>query len=229
MPRKEFAAFTRLDASDVNTYLMDQAVQTFAGTAARASAITEPVEGMVTYLEDLNRYDTYNGSSHVPMDGLTLIKTQTIGSAVSSVVVSDVFSDDYDNYRILASGGLGSEEGQVRLQLGSVTTGYYASLIFNTYTTSTVSGSGTNNGTSFARVGAYNTTTGLTINVDVFSPFLTARTSIASIFARQSTSGYAALQAGFINAATSFTDFTITPNAGTLTGGTIYVYGYKKA
>jgi hypothetical protein len=132
MPRKEFEAFTRLDASDVNTYLMDQAVQTFAGTAARGSAITAPLEGMVTYLEDLNRYDTYNGSSHVPMDGLTLIKTQTIGSAVPSVVVSDAFSDDYENYKITITGGVGSTDSTFSLALGSQTTGYYAGTLFNT-------------------------------------------------------------------------------------------------
>jgi hypothetical protein len=163
------------------------------------------------------------------MDGLTLIKTQTIGSAVSSVVVSDAFSDDYDNYRIIASGGVGSTEGQIALQLGSLTAGYYASLLFNTYSTNTASATGTNAGSSFPRVGAYNVAVGLTINVDVFSPFLAARTSIASIFARQITSGYAALQAGYANSNTSFTDFTLTPSAGTITGGTIYVYGYKKA
>jgi hypothetical protein len=31
MPRKEFDAFTRLDASDINTYLMDQSVMVFGG------------------------------------------------------------------------------------------------------------------------------------------------------------------------------------------------------
>jgi len=63
MPRKEFESFTRLDASDVNTYLMDQSVMTFAGTAARGSAITTPVEGMVTYLEDSNTFEYWDSSS----------------------------------------------------------------------------------------------------------------------------------------------------------------------
>jgi hypothetical protein len=48
MPRKDFQSFTRLDASDVNTFLMDQTVMSFAGTAARGSAIPTPVDGMVT-------------------------------------------------------------------------------------------------------------------------------------------------------------------------------------
>jgi hypothetical protein len=62
MPRKEFESFTRLDASDVNTYLMDQSVMTFAGTAARGSAITTPAEGMVTYLEDSAAFEYWDSA-----------------------------------------------------------------------------------------------------------------------------------------------------------------------
>jgi hypothetical protein len=65
MPRKEFESFTRLDASDVNTYLMDQSVMTFGGTAARGSAIPTPVEGMVAYLEDSNTIEAYNSTAWV--------------------------------------------------------------------------------------------------------------------------------------------------------------------
>jgi hypothetical protein len=65
MPRKEFESFTRLDASDVNTYLMDQSVMTFGGTAARGSAITTPVEGMYSHLNDTDALQYYNGSAWV--------------------------------------------------------------------------------------------------------------------------------------------------------------------
>jgi hypothetical protein len=75
MPRKDFAAFTRLDASDVNTYLMDQSVQTFGGTAARGSAIATPVEGMVTYLEDSNDFEASDGTNYVPLVSIGAWKT----------------------------------------------------------------------------------------------------------------------------------------------------------
>jgi hypothetical protein len=71
MPRKEFESFTRLDASDVNTYLMDQSVMTFAGTAARGSAITTPVEGMVTYLEDSNSLQLYGADGWTAAGGVS--------------------------------------------------------------------------------------------------------------------------------------------------------------
>jgi hypothetical protein len=61
--RKVFVAGEILTAADVNTNLMDQAVMSFAGTAARGSAIPSPVEGMATYLEDSNIFSLYDGSA----------------------------------------------------------------------------------------------------------------------------------------------------------------------
>jgi hypothetical protein len=40
--------------------------------------------------------------------------------------------------------------------------------------------------------------------------------------------GEAGAGGGILNNSTSYTAFTITPASGTYTGGTIYVYGYKK-
>ena len=59
MPRKVFTAGEVLAAADVNSFLMNQAVMTFAGTAARASAIPSPSQGMVTYLTDTSALQVY--------------------------------------------------------------------------------------------------------------------------------------------------------------------------
>jgi hypothetical protein len=63
MPRKVFTAGEVLAAADVNEFLQDQVVMTFAGTAARGSAIGTATEGMVTYLEDSNLIEAYNSSA----------------------------------------------------------------------------------------------------------------------------------------------------------------------
>jgi hypothetical protein len=65
MPRKEFEAFTRLDASDVNSFLMDQSVMTFGSATARDVAIDTPVEGMVTYLENSKTIEAYNSTAWI--------------------------------------------------------------------------------------------------------------------------------------------------------------------
>jgi hypothetical protein len=59
MPRKVFTAGEILTAADVNTNLMDQAVMSFASSAARSSAIPSPVEGMVSYLADTDSWEGY--------------------------------------------------------------------------------------------------------------------------------------------------------------------------
>ena len=60
---KTFAAGEVLTAANVNGYLMEQAVMTFAGTAARGSAISSPTEGMLSYLSDTNTFQYYDGSA----------------------------------------------------------------------------------------------------------------------------------------------------------------------
>ena len=67
MPRKVFTSGEVLSASDVNNFLMNQTVMTFAGTAARGSAIPSPTEGMLTYLADTNTLEYWNGSSFLPL------------------------------------------------------------------------------------------------------------------------------------------------------------------
>jgi hypothetical protein len=68
MPRKTFVAGELATASDVNTYLMDQSVMTFASAAARTTAIPSPTEGMVTYLEANDHLSVYNGSAWIQFD-----------------------------------------------------------------------------------------------------------------------------------------------------------------
>ena len=60
---RTFSVGEVLTATNVNTYLMQQAVMVFATAAARSSAITAPSEGMVTYLSDSNSLWFYNGAS----------------------------------------------------------------------------------------------------------------------------------------------------------------------
>jgi hypothetical protein len=64
--KKTFVAGEVLLAQDVNDYLMDQTVMTFASSAARSSAIPTPTEGMTSYRTDANFVDIYDGSLWQP-------------------------------------------------------------------------------------------------------------------------------------------------------------------
>ena len=55
-----------LTAAQVNTYLNEQTVMVFASSAARTSALSGVLaEGMVSYLQDTNAVEVYNGSAWV--------------------------------------------------------------------------------------------------------------------------------------------------------------------
>jgi hypothetical protein len=59
---KVFTNGSVLNASEINENLMNQSVMVFSNSTARAAALTAPVEGMLTWLEDLNKYQYRNGS-----------------------------------------------------------------------------------------------------------------------------------------------------------------------
>lgn len=63
MAYKVFENGLPLPASDLNDYLMKQSVMVFASSSARASALTAPTEGMLTWLEDSNKYQYWSGSA----------------------------------------------------------------------------------------------------------------------------------------------------------------------
>lgn len=67
MPRQVFDAGEVLSATDVNNFLMNQMVMTFAGTAARGSAIGTATEGMLTYLADSKTFEYFDGTNFVPL------------------------------------------------------------------------------------------------------------------------------------------------------------------
>lgn len=61
---KEWAIAEVVEASDFQTYIQDQVVQVYADSGARGSALGTAVsEGMVSYLEDTNALEVYDGSS----------------------------------------------------------------------------------------------------------------------------------------------------------------------
>lgn len=61
---KSFTAGEVLEATEVNTYLMQQTIMVFAGTAERDAALGTAVsEGMFTYRTDDNALEYYTGTS----------------------------------------------------------------------------------------------------------------------------------------------------------------------
>jgi hypothetical protein len=158
--------------------------------------------------------------------GLRLIKTQTVGTGVSSVSVSSAFSATYQNYKILYSNGVASGTIDLLLSLNGITTGYWSSLIYSGFNSVGIAAAKAENAGNFSWTGCA-TTANTLVEIEIQNPFL-AKTKMmnATYNTMNVPTGNIGRTHGFINSTTSATAFTLTTNTGTITGGTIYVYGY---
>jgi hypothetical protein len=156
--------------------------------------------------------------------GLWLVKTQTVGTGVSSVTVTDAFSADYDNYRIVYNGGVMSNSTAISLRLGSNASGVFGSLIYNDYTTTTVVGAGDNNTANFTYFGGGDASNAGGI-MDLLGPQKAHRTRVVS--GPMHYSNFFGTYTAILQNNTQYTAFTLFPFTGTITGGTIRVYGYR--
>jgi hypothetical protein len=162
--------------------------------------------------------------------GMWLVKTQTIGSAVSSVSVPDAFNADYENYLITITGGASSALCHIRIRFGSTTSGYYWGIVYGTGYGNGAIGIGnagaTSSGTHIERCGAASSN-GINAKIDVLSPQLPKRTAVMAMYAPDATNEVFGSMTGLVPNNTQYTSFEISPSTGTLTGGTIRVYGYR--
>ena len=221
---------TAAEMTQVNT-----GIPVFATTVTRDAAFGgagEKVlaEGQFAYIEATNTTQYYDGSAWVAVgaSGLTLVKAETIGSAVGSVTVTAAFSATYDSYLIVLSGGVGSAGGTLKTTLGSTSTGYYSKTIYGGYADNVVNGFGAANAASWANTGTVTANT-LSYNVTLINPFLAKNTHIFAPNSGSSTTEAFYSFGGYLADTTSYTAFTLTPASGTLTGGTIRVYGYANS
>lgn len=159
--------------------------------------------------------------------GLWLIKVEAIGTAVSSVAVSAAFSTDYDNYLVIVSGGVASTTNALNLTLGSTATGYYyGQMLVASYAAASITGANAQNTTSWPSV-IRGTTNSLNGRFELMQPFAAKNTHILYGNAASTTTGTFSLGGGYLADTTSYTAFTLTTSTGTMTGGNIYVYGYR--
>ena len=160
----------------------------------------------------------------VAQQGLVLVKTQTVGTSVSSVTVTDAFSSTFDNYRIVVVGAGGSADAGLCLRFGTTATGYYGSLYFDLFDGSNTGVARINNGTEVTVGLTQNGVTVFTTSIDVTSPNLATYQQLHGTFYGR---GYSGWFGGVLANNNVYTSFQILPNAGLLSGGTIRVYGYN--
>ena len=191
-------------------------------------ALTTYVSGEVLTAASLNDNLAYAVTvpASVP-SGLTFIKSQVIGSAVSTVTVTAAFSATYDNYKIIIANTTCSTAAGILLTLnGSAGSTYNYGGFYTTIGTSTLNGETAAGTAAGMSVGLYHTNKSASV-IEIQNPFNAVATTLSAMSAG-GTYTYV-INAIDTNAASS-TAFTLDPqSAATLTGGTIYVYGYSNS
>ena len=230
---RTFTAGEVLTASNVQNYLMDQSVMTFAGSAARSSAIGTAnfEEGMTSYLKDTDKLEVYNGTNWVGVaptttQGLTLINTTSFSGVTSVSLPAGSFTSTYDNYRIvlrLTTTGNATISARLRASGSDAST--------NNYNTKGVYGGSSginawnNAGTSAWLNYTCNTNTS-NISMDLFSPQKTETTlGLDQIFS--ASTGDQISQGLEFTLTTSFDSLSFIASTGNISG-TVRVYGYNQ-
>ena len=168
-------------------------------------------------------------AAHMDAVGLWLVKTQTIGTAVTTQNVTSCFSADYDNYVITVSGvSVSANGGTLNYKLLSGTTPTASGFYGNTYYVVTAAAGGlTNAPFSNTNYGEFLSSTTSSQNygrMEIQAPFASQWTRSQSFGADNN---YVRWNSMVHQSNTSYDGIQILPNTGTMTGGTIRVYGYR--
>jgi hypothetical protein len=229
MPRKNFEGFSILDAEDVNTYLMDQAVMSFANTAARSSAIPSPTDGMVSWLQNTDQLEIYNGSSW--SDPFTkpsyVFISRTIFSGVLALSIGDIFSNKYNDYKVIieydnTASNFTFNSFQM-LYSPIVENSAYKSGEYEVGVRSAVTAASTTASGGFISLGQASNVAGYGMEIDIYSPYLTTTTRFTS----QSVGASLQFSGGAVETSRSYDGIRLTGLGNS--SGIVLVYGKKES
>jgi hypothetical protein len=173
-------------------------------------------------------------NTYLANSGLVYVKGQSIGAGVTAQVVSNCFNNTYDAYRVVISNVTMSNTSSganmwLKMHDGTnpnssaaynwgiavvdLANGAYSGYAGRLLTTGMLVGTGTGDkfGTTF----------------DVTNPYIASHTIFGGLTISQDSGGYAGSGAGMHQLSTSYSGLQIAPSTGTITGGTIIVYGYR--
>lgn len=233
--KKTFTAGEVLTASDTNTYLMEQTVMYFAGTAARASAIPTPSTGMTSYIgvtgtATIPQIETYTGSAWQTPYGLTEVANRTF-SSVASASFDNVFTTAFDNYCIMFNITAASAT-NVPLRWygrtsGSDVTATYVHQIIIAENASITGGRYSNSEFAQTSTSYPAFTQG---RLDLLSPKLANKTvwETSNFYISNAGLPYRLQYGGYFDGNNSFDGISIFPTSGTFSG-TIRIYGYRNS
>lgn len=175
--------------------------------------------------EAANASDT---NTYLTNAGLVWVSSTTVTSG-SSVTVSNCFSSTFDAYKIVMVGGATAGNATLAFQFTGITTLYNIGIIYYAFSagTGTPSIYSAANQSSWQEVGSASTS-GIALNMELMNPNLAKFKSYNCQTPSLFSGGSFVITNGVCLSTTQATGFTLS-HASTFTGGTVTVYGYRKA
>jgi hypothetical protein len=173
-------------------------------------------------------FPTFNNGDPLPASdlnavGMWLVRAQTVTAGGTSVLITNAFNGDFDNYRVVMTDiGGGSGTSAFMTLNGSAGATYSWAGRFWGYTVPAgdASSGAPNAGGFWLGI----TGTNFSGSFDIQNPFLLKTTKIVG---QSSGATYGNAFHGYDSATTASDGFTITLASGTLGAGTVKVYGYR--
>jgi hypothetical protein len=168
-------------------------------------------------------------NTYLANSGLVYITSVTLGAGVTTVPVASAFSSTYDNYRITISNvDCSAADAPFYMTLGGSTgSTYIYSTRWNNYTTGAYGGVNSAGTTSWI-IGLTCANDNTNLVLDIQSPNISNRRTAFSILGSSDTNMiFGGGQDTNLTAQTSFSIVTL--GGVTMTGGTVTVFGYRKA
>lgn len=194
---------------------------------------SSPYTGQMVFQTDTNQMLIWTGTAWVMIadtdqpPGLQLISTTTV-SPQSSITVDNVFSSEFENYRIIATNIDLASADSVRLQFrdsgGNIASGHQWGGWFINMTAAAGTGAYGNTGQTSMQIAYSDTGNEVSISIDVYRPNISGQTTITSVSAD---SGSANFMSGRQTETKTVTGFRIFANGNSNISGTIRVYGYR--
>ena len=225
---------------DVATFDPSQIVRggAYVNEAARSSAITSPVTGMITYVGDtgtdspastIPQIETYTGSAWQTPYGMTQLANVPFTTA-SSIAIDNVFSTTYTNY--LVSWTISASSGDSDLLIYGRVAGVDKSTGLRDTRLSaqntTIAGSIANS----IRVGAVSNTypAFCSGSFTLFNPNVAVATTYTghSVYTSNAGVDYQFIHGGYCNVADQWDGIKVLPSGGTISG-TVRIYGFRKS
>lgn len=118
--KKVFTAGDILTASQVNGYLMDQAVMAFPDSASRGSAVAVPTNGMMSYLQNTNTVEAYRTS------GSAIAGWEPVSPGFGNKIINGDFDVNQRGFSSTTTNGVYGFDRWLLIRAGDGTTTYSA-------------------------------------------------------------------------------------------------------